>query len=411
MKILYPAYGALGFALSVVGIPLFMYLPTYYASDIGVDITTVGIVLFVARALDMAIDPLIGHWSDQTKKRKPFIIAGSLLLLIGYYLLIHPLAYPVIWLFILSIVVYIAWSLISVPYMALGSEITRDYHEKTTLSSWREVLTLLGMMSALSLPYVLNISDNYGATLQSLYLLLVISLPIALAALLWGVNNTFIPIQSIPFIQGLKTIFKSNGVFLVLAYCINALANAVPSTLFLYYVAHILHVPQKSGMLLLLYFTAGIVALPFWSALSRHIGKKNSWITSMVLASCAFAFVPFLGNGDLFWFILIVLVSGFSLGADLVLSSSLQADLAQKFVAKEQPLSGVLFGLWGMGTKLSLALGVGIAFGILGYFDFNPASPSQQSLTALVYLYGLSPVVLKILSISILVKFKENELT
>lgn len=132
---------------------------------------------------------------------------------------------------------------------------------------------------------------------------------------------------------------------------------------------------------------------------------------SMVLASCAFAFVPFLGNGDLFWFVLIVLGSGFSLGADLVLSSSLQADLAQKFVAKKQPLSGVLFGLWGMGTKLSLALGVGIAFGILGLFDFNPASPSQQSLTALVYLYGLSPVVLKIISISILLKFNENELT
>ena len=267
MKILYPAYGALGFALSVVGIPLFMYLPTYYASDIGVDISTVGIVLFVARALDMAIDPLIGHWSDQTKKRKPFIISGSLLLLIGYYLLIHPLAYPVIWLFILSMVVYIAWSLISCPYMAWGSEITRDYHEKTTLSSWREVLTLLGMMSALSLPYLLNISDNYGATLQSLYLLLLVSLPIALTALLWGVNNTFIPIQSIPFIQGLKTILKSNGVFLVLAYCINALANAVPSTLFWYSVANSLLFTNKSLMLLIMYFTAGILSLPCWSAL------------------------------------------------------------------------------------------------------------------------------------------------
>ena len=409
MKTIYPAYGALGFALSVVGIPLFMYLPTFYASDVGIDVATVGIILLVARSLDMLLDPLIGHASDRLGKRKPFIVTGSFVLLIGYYFLIHPSFAPQAWLFVFSMMVYIGWSLITVPYMALSSEITSDYHEKTTLSSWREVMAMSGMMCALLLPYILTISDQHGATLQSLYLLLLVSLPIALLLLVWKVPQTTSLQQNVPFISGIKIIFKSNAALLVGAYFLNALANAIPSTLFLYYVSHILKSPEKSGLLLLLYFASGIVALPFWNALARRLGKKHSWMISMALACIAFSFIPFLGEGDTTWFILIVVISGFSLGADLVLSSSLQADLAQRFALEGKPLSGVLFGLWGMGTKLSLALGVGIAFGVLGLFDFTPSAPTPQSLGALVFLYGLAPVVLKIASIIVLRKYHETD--
>ena len=408
MKMIYPAYGALGFALSVVGIPLFMYLPTFYASDVGIDVATVGMILLIARSLDMILDPLIGHASDRLGKRKPFIFIGSFTLLTGYYFLINPSFAPQAWLFVFSMMVYIGWSLITVPYMALSSEITSDYHEKTTLSSWREVMAIAGMMCALLLPYMLTISDNNGATLQSLYVLLLVSLPIALLWLLWKVPQTTSLQQNVPFISGIKIIFKSNAALLVGAYFLNALANAIPSTLFLYYVSHILKSPEKSGFLLLIYFASGIVALPFWNALARRLGKKHSWMISMALACIAFSFIPFLGEGDLSWFILIVVISGFSLGADLVLSSSLQADLAQRFAGEGKPLSGVLFGLWGMGTKLSLALGVGIAFGVLGLFNFTPDSPTPQSLGALVFLYGLTPVVLKIASMVVLRNYNET---
>lgn len=407
MRAIYPAYGALGFALSVVGIPLFIYLPTYYASDVGVDVATVGIILLLARSLDMLLDPVIGHYSDRTGKRKSLIVTGAITLIAGYYALIHPLYHPSLWLFVFSMMVYIGWSLISVPYMTLSSEITSDYHEKTLLSSWREVLAILGMMCALILPYALDISDQNGATLYALYLVLVFSLPIALLLLIFMVPESKISFICTPFIVGIKRIFKSSGRALVTAYFFNALANSIPSTLFLFYVSFILKTPEKSGLLLLIYFAAGIIALPFWNILSRRAGKKKSWMTSMILASTAFSFIPLLGSGDLGWFILIVLISGFSLGADLVLSSSLQADLAQRFALMSTPMSGVLFGLWGMGTKLALALGVGISFGMLGFFGFSPTSPTPQSLSALIYLYALAPVFFKSIGLMLLWKYKE----
>lgn len=408
MKYTYPAYGALGFSLSIIGIPLFMYLPVYYVSRIGLDIALVGAVLLIARILDMLLDPIIGFGSDRLCNRKGFIVWGGVLLLMGYYAMIHPILSTALWLFGTSMIVYIGWSLISVPYMALSSEISPDYHEKTTLASWREIFALSGMMSALSIPYLLGVADKTKETLDILFLLLLASLPLSIGWLIFGVKRMAITPEAYPFFKGLALIFKSNTCVLIGGYFLNALANAIPSTLFLYYVSHILNAPQQSGLLLILYFFSGVAALPIWTWTAKRHGKKKTWIASMLLASSAFAFVPLLGSGDVTAFMAIVIVSGFSLGADLVLSTSLQSDAAQKYSSNGKNLSGVLFGLWGMGTKLALAFGVGISFGLLGLAGFTPHSPSQASLDTLIYLYGLAPVVLKLLAIITLWRYKET---
>jgi Na+/melibiose symporter-like transporter len=411
MKTSYSAYGSLGFALSVVGIPLYIYLPTFYSQNVGIEVATVGVVLLLARLLDMFFDPLVGYLSDHSTSaygaRKPFILMGSVLLLIGYGALITPPqeGFQVIWLFLFSLLMYGGWSLISVPYMTMSSEITSDYHAKTTLSSYREVMAIMGMMAALILPYSLGIADNSAQTLKTLFLLLALTLPVTLLWFFLKVDQKALTLPPQPFRSGVKIILQSNGVHLLSAYTINALANAIPSTLFLYYVSLVLGEKEQSGLLLLLYFFAGIIALPFWLYLSRRITKRSSWIASMLLASSAFIFVPFLDN--ILYFGVIVLISGFSLGADLVLSSSMQADLAQHYEKQGHRVSGVLFGLWGMGTKLSLALGVGIAFGILGLVGFKPNEPSALSLETLTWLYAIAPVVFKLLSISLLLRYKE----
>lgn len=413
MKHTYTAYGSIGFSLAIVGIPLYIYMPTFYTQYVGLDVAIVGMILLVARLIDMFADPLIGHISDHSVspygKRKPFIALGSLFLLIGYGLIVFPpsLSYASLWLFATSLLMYLGWSLISVPYLSMSSEISEEYHAKTLIASYREVMAILGMVSALVIPYALGISEKSDQTLVALFLFLLIVLPISLLWMWKKVPSSLGQSSSMPFYKGVLTLFRSNAKMLLIAYTLNALANAIPSTLFLYYVSLVLDQKDQSGLLLILYFISGIIALPFWLALSHRLSKKSVWIVSMVLASIAFSFVPFLEEGSLNAFIAIVIISGFSLGADLVFSSSMQADLAQSFERKGSSLSGVLFGLWGMGTKLSLALGVGIAFGILGLVGFTPHSPSPDALITLSWLYGAAPVTLKLISITFLVRYRE----
>ncbi|MGI9452602.1 MAG: MFS transporter, partial [Geminicoccaceae bacterium] len=63
------AYGALGLPLAALNLPLYIYLPAFYARDVGLGLATVGFVLFLARLLDTITDPLIGELSDRFKTR------------------------------------------------------------------------------------------------------------------------------------------------------------------------------------------------------------------------------------------------------------------------------------------------------------------------------------------------------
>ncbi len=180
-----------------------------------------------------------------------------------------------------------------------------------------------------------------------------------------------------------------------MAFFTNSLANALPATLFLFFVSLVLQTPEQTGAFLLLYFVSGLVALPVWLYLAKIWGKKRIWIVSMVLASVAFGFVPLLESGDGLYFMIITLVSGFSLGADMALPAAIQADIAQRLEGNGQRLTGVLFGFWAMLTKLSLAFAVGISFGLLGLIGFDPDLPTSSSLSLLSLLYGMAPVLFK----------------
>ena len=59
-KVKLASYGVPAVAISLLGLPLYVYLPTYYAQNVGLGVFSVGVVLFFARVFDMFIDPLIG---------------------------------------------------------------------------------------------------------------------------------------------------------------------------------------------------------------------------------------------------------------------------------------------------------------------------------------------------------------
>lgn len=193
-----------------------------------------------------------------------------------------------------------------------------------------------------------------------------------------------------------------------IAYFFNNLANALPATLFLLFVELVLKEKDSSGVVLLLYFFAGIVGLPFWNMLSNRIGKKRAWICSIILASSVFIFVPFLKEHDLIAFIIISIISGLSLGADMALPTAMQSDLVQKADKIQSNITGFLFGIWTMITKLSLAFGLTFGFLILGFFDFNPSNPNKESLLALSLLYGLAPVCMKLIALFFINKYQDS---
>ena len=409
------AYAALALPLAALNLPLNVYVPTFYARQFGLDLAAIGTLLLAARLIDIVTDPIIGVWQDRTTsrfgRRKPWIAGALPFLLIASFMLFVPqgevgLGYLFFWIS----AAYLAWTIMQLGYGAWGAELSPDYHERSRITSWREGFVITGIITAAALPAMLGLDPGDPRSLFALFILMAVGIPLTAWALLWRVPDRQVA-QSppLPFIKGLKLAW-ANKPFrqLIAAYLLNGIANGLPATLFLLFVEHALGMPTSAGPLLLLYFLSGILAIPFWLKLSYTFGKHQTWAFAMLWACTIFALVLFLKPGDFYFFAFICLASGASLGADLALPVSMQADVIDLDEAQTgQRRTGLYFAAWSMATKLALALAVGLAFPLLDWAGFAATGQNtNQAIWALMALYAPVPVLFKLAAIALVWRFE-----
>jgi glycoside/pentoside/hexuronide:cation symporter, GPH family len=194
----------------------------------------------------------------------------------------------------------------------------------------------------------------------------------------------------------------------VLAFLINGLANGFPVTLFILFVGDGLQLSEKAGLFLIVYFFAGLIGMPFWLWVAKKASKHRSWCYAMLLACTAFIFAPFLPPKAEALFLAVCIVTGFSVGADLVLPASLQADVIDvDTAASGEQRSGIYLAIWGLATKLALALAVGIAFPLLAFSGYDPGAGIRTDFGILMLglLYAAVPVALKLIAIILMWNF------
>ncbi len=63
------SYASTAIPLAMLGLPLYIYLPTFYSQSVGLSVTIVGVILFIARLTDVITDPLVGLYSDRLQGR------------------------------------------------------------------------------------------------------------------------------------------------------------------------------------------------------------------------------------------------------------------------------------------------------------------------------------------------------
>ncbi len=402
------AYGALGLPLAALNLPLYIYLPAFYASDIGLGLGAVGFVLFLARLLDTVTDPLIGELSDRFKtrygRRRPWVVAACPLLIIATFMLFVPApGVGAAYLFLWTSLAYLAWTMMILPLTAWGAELSGDYYERSKITATREAFVVIGILLAAALPTMLglNAETEQGSVLKTLAWSMSLLLPAALLALLFFVPEppAAATANKISFKDGLRFAWQNRPFLrLVTAFFLNGIANGLPATLFLLFVGNVLKAGEMAGPLLLLYFVAGIIGIPLWLKISTIVGKHRAWAMAMIWASLMFVWVPFLGEGDIWPFVLICCLSGLSLGADMALPASIQADVVDlDWLESGQQRTGLFFAAWSMATKLSLAFAIVICFPTLDVIGFSAGGDnSDGALFGLAALYGLLPVIIKL---------------
>lgn len=133
---------------------------------LGMNPALVGTLMALPRLTDALTDPVMGYISDHTRsrfgRRRPYIFFGAIFSGIIFALMWQLRAGRsesfYFWYFLIaSIVFYLAYTVYATPWVALGYELTPDYHERTRLmgvSNW------IGQFAWVIAPWFYKIMEN-----------------------------------------------------------------------------------------------------------------------------------------------------------------------------------------------------------------------------------------------------------
>ena len=379
--------------LAAAQIAVYIAVPAIYSKIAAVGIGITGLVIMISRVIDMITDPILGTYLDRMVEKigwKFWLLIGFPLISIGIFILFNPLdGLEIISLLLGVIFVTLGWTFFSIPWWGIGIAISNsNSNDRFKVVSFRELLTIPGVILGLFLIHFSNISGEIFLIISILFLspLFIKKIPIP------NISN----VKGTSYFLNIKNLFKNNSNFkyLCLSYFFIGLSNGVTSILFILFVEFIIGGSPQN--FLSIYFISAFMGLPFVYMLASKYNKKRIWTSFIILACICFLPVVFLSNNSTTLFMVICIISGFCLSADLIIPSSIQADIIYKEQQKNKNvLVGKIYSVWSFIQKLSLALSAGVCLPLLGYFGFNPSEVNTQ-LLPLSFAYGIIPIILRI---------------
>ena len=470
------SYGAPSQPLAMIALPLAVYLPAVYADSegFGLSLGFVALVLALSRVFDGITDSLIGFYSDRIRtrwgRRKPFILAGMPIFLLGLWLLWIPpvefteteflgltfnTGYP--YLLAVLVIMYVGATIKDVPYSAMGAELARDYNERTLVMSWKEAFTVSGSLIGALTP-ALIVFWGYTKPADNVFFLTIICvvlMPLFVGNLLWSVPEP--PIQErnterLPLKESFKKVWANEPYRkLVIIFLFSTIGSAMTNSLSFFFVKHVLLAGDLYGFYLAPYFISQIIAIPLWFKLSRRVGKHRATMAAIFWYALWSCFIPLIAIAPLAWFdafqigsllgflpdaqlaatvayfegvptgkfiffIAVMMLKGSSIGALSALPYAMAADVIDLDSAQTgKKQSGAYFSIWTMTRKLAYALGLVIGGGAATYVGFDSlrdpvADPNPISaLIWLGLLYSVVPAIFKFVAIPILWNYDLTE--
>jgi len=404
------AYSGLAMPLQILLIPLIVFLPTFYAQTGGVNAAGIAVIFFVARSWDAISDPIVGALSDRTKsqwgRRKPWIaIATPFLMLLTWQLLVPGDEVNVTQLGLTIFAFYVFWTMVQVPYISWGSEISPNYDERSRIASFREGGTVIGIAMGMGIPLLLidpvaqpvrdilwpnglPLDNSLTSLMQIMATTAIILLPItALLAVLFFPAER-LQQKALPDWRQTLLVIKRNTIFrrLFTGFFTAQLGWLIFLSVVQLFIVQILQLKEY----LLLVFLEHIVAIlcvPLWAVISRKIGKHRAYCLSLfILISGLFALF-WIPSGNLTLALIIFLYKGIGASGKLILPPAIAADTVDFDTMKTgSEEAGTHLALINFANKATYAISIGISFGLFALFGFDTQAGAQNTDDALLVL-------------------------
>ncbi len=379
------AFGFPALPHAFIALPLNIVIPAFYATHTAVTLMQIGALTAASRLLDAFLDPLVGFLSDRIDtpwgKRKPWVLAASVVCSVALFFLFQPpatatIVYYGIWSFFL----YLGFSLFEIPRSAWSAEINRDYGERSRINTYVAQFNVIGSLVFWLTPILLmgvtGTTQITGASLSAIAWLYLALMPASLvvAALIVPRGRPVVT-RALKFIDIFKSIGRNKPLLHYgLAMGLWGLGQGASLSTTLLFLSDRMKLGAAFPFLMIGFFAATIVAIPLWMRLVPRLGRHRIWAVGLVLSVLTRPLVLFVPPGDGALWALIALTC---LGAVLtapgnfappsMLSDVIDYDLWQSRTNK----AGNIFALNTLLLKATMAVGAGGAFMLLDAVHYH----------------------------------------
>ena len=314
------AYATPWAAYMAASLPITLWFGKFATDTLAIPAGAMGAMVMTARVWDGISDPVAGYLSDRTVsprgRRLSWMTASALPIALALVALWSPpQAMEGIALILWMGAAYILWETAStaliVPYIALGNELTEDYHERTRLFAWRHALSILGYPIGLGLVYLLRTSaqSSSGDGRWMAFTLGVVGAALLASAILGAVRALPEPADhqrrgGDRVWPAFADVFRNpHARVLLLVYAVESFGMGSISFLVPYALEDVLGRLDYLELVLMAWIIPQFAFTPLWLRLARHTSKKTLWIGAMILYAIAFTTnlaIPALGLPFLF---------------------------------------------------------------------------------------------------------------
>lgn len=354
-------------------------------------------------------DPIIGILSDRIHtrwgRRRPFLLWFAIPFGLSFITLWSAPA----WESQTALLIYVTLSfmladtlqtLIGVPFLSLTPELTADYDERTTLTSFRSFFQLVGALTVvITAPAIVDQILSAGGSQQQGFMLVgaifggIGAIPLLLIGVFVRETSTPSQIESLSFRETLQAAWQNVpfryavGIHMLNWSAVDMVAITFPYFL-LYWVARgdllatipifSLDMAYESAFFGILMFVC-ILFIPFWLWLARWRNKREAYMLGMALWVIVQLMIFTIQPGDTTYLLMIAALAGMGVSAAYTLPDSLFADVIEwDELRTGRRQEGMFYGIRTLIRKLTGALVIFITLQLLGRAGY--VSPPAEAL-------------------------------
>ncbi len=397
--------------IAALGLPITVYLPPFYASELGLPLTMVGLAFTLSRIWDTVTDPILGFLSDRFPsrwgRRRHWIALSVPIMLVSIFMIFMPPVTQASFGYLLGwmIFMYVGWTMLTVSHMSWGAELSPDYNQRSRIQGYREAALIFGALFVLTMPALLpsllpDMEIGQREKVSSMGWFSIILLPITVLLAVWLVperthtGTTAAPIKWQVAISELR--YNKPLQRILLIDLLGGLSTGVVTSLYLFLVSDYLLLESHAEWMLLVYFGSGIAFVPLILKLSYKYEKHRTLAGTAIVTVVTLPLVLIVPKGDPFAALMLWVLLGVNLGAGSLLIRAITADLVDEDRLKTgEERTGLFYAFINMTQKLGIALSVGIVYVILEQgFSYQPGQENTpEAIKGLAIIFVTIPVV------------------